>query len=1012
VPLTAQHVRSNLGTKVSTRGQKYFLNNHVLDIETLEEGPDSMHVFATVKGTLSSPYHCPVGKDCKHVAAACFFMIANSYLGNKKPARSEGFKWLESIQKSTQAVTQNTLPKDFFLHYYFTQQHLYEDFHIKKHKFLKNGKFSAGTAININSFLDEYDHKVNDYKLKIDHEISDLLRSLVDRYFHRELIIKGRVGYYLLKALTQTGRFFINDTTHPLRLNPEPLQLSFDWKDHSNNQLKLTTNLPKAHSFFNTDPPVFIDTNNHMVTEIITDLDNEILIRLMESPPIKKSEAGQIYQQLIQSKNFAQLPTPPSVKTNKILTQPVPCLTINKDINRAFGSTQNRYSLLMTFKYDVHRIDVHDKQQVVTIYHANQFHNIHRDFMLERAAQSMIKSFGFVGTEQRHKLHLKSPDEFTQQQLLTHWNQFINQHIPTLEAAGWVIESQPELQLNIDDNAQIQIKSEHENNWFSLAFDIEINGKPRPLVPLISGLLADIDHIDDLPDKYFLTVEDDQYVSINTQEVKPILNTLIELYDRNDQTQLKISAFDAHLIDDQLDEMLGDNNQLMWQGNKEILELSKKIKNYKGIESIQPPQALQAQLRDYQQKGLDWLGFLHHFKFGGILADDMGLGKTIQTLAHLSKLKEQKQLVGPSLIIVPTSLITNWKIEIEKFTPNLSTLIFYGSDRFNLLKKIKKTDLIITTYTLVVRDHEIHKPQQYSHLILDEAQKIKNPRTKMAKTICSLKAEYKIALSGTPIENHLGELWSIFNFLMPGFLKNLAQFKSFYQNPIEKEQDSYKQELLNKRIQPFILRRKKESVLDELPAKTEIIKRTQFSAPQAKLYESIRLSMEKKVRDAIAGQGLNKSHITILDALLKLRQVCCDPSLVKLKQAQELKESAKLELFLELLDELLEGQHKILVFSQFTSMLKILEQAIKAKDISYVKLTGASTKREKIIERFSKGEAEVFLISLKAGGVGLNLVEADTVIHYDPWWNPAVENQATDRAHRIGQDKANFQVKI
>lgn len=319
---------------------------------------------------------------------------------------------------------------------------------------------------------------------------------------------------------------------------------------------------------------------------------------------------------------------------------------------------------------------------------------------------------------------------------------------------------------------------------------------------------------------------------------------------------------------------------------------------------------------------------------------------------------------------------------------------------------------MITTYSLIVRD-AIFQEKAFSYVILDEAQKIKNPKTKMAITIKELKSDHTLALSETPIENHLGELWSLFSFLMPGFLGTQNYFNTVYKNPIEKENSLSAKERLLKRVSPFLLRRTKESVLSELPPKTEIIKYTQFDDKQAKLYESVRISMDQKIRDAIAKNGLNRSHITILDALLKLRQICCDPALLGLKEAKNVKESAKMTLIFELLEELLEENRKILLFSQFTSMLSIIEEELNKRNITYVKLTGQTRKREEAIEKFTKDEkCSVFLISLKAGGVGLNLTEADTVIHCDPWWNPSVENQATDRAHRIGQDKKVFVYKL
>jgi SNF2 family DNA or RNA helicase len=509
-----------------------------------------------------------------------------------------------------------------------------------------------------------------------------------------------------------------------------------------------------------------------------------------------------------------------------------------------------------------------------------------------------------------------------------------------------------------------------------------------------------------MPEYINIEVSENHFVEIQTQQIRPVLRTIIELLDKKQSDEsVQVSPFDAHLVDFMDDDII-------WRGSREVLELSQKLKNFEGIEYAPPPHSLNAELREYQQEGLNWLNFLYEFSFSGILADDMGLGKTIQTLAHLSRLKEAQKLTKPSLIVMPTSLVANWKNEAKKFTPNLKLLVLHGNERAKHYEEIAEHDIILTTYSLVVRDADVFLKHRFSYIILDEAQKIKNPKTKMAITLKKLKSEHRLALSGTPIENHLGELWSIFSFLMPGFLDTLSFFRNYYQLPIEKEHNFERQNLLNKRVKPFMIRRTKERVASELPAKSEIVKYTQFDAKQSKLYESIRVTMEKKVQEAVKEKGLGSSHITILDALLKLRQVCCDPSLLKIEEAQKLQESAKLELFLDLIDELMLEGRKVLVFSQFTSMLAILEENIKARAITYSKLTGATRKREEAIEKFTKDEADIFLISLKAGGVGLNLVEADTVIHYDPWWNPAVENQATDRAYRIGQTKAVFVYKL
>jgi SNF2 family DNA or RNA helicase len=390
----------------------------------------------------------------------------------------------------------------------------------------------------------------------------------------------------------------------------------------------------------------------------------------------------------------------------------------------------------------------------------------------------------------------------------------------------------------------------------------------------------------------------------------------------------------------------------------------------------------------------------------------MGLGKTVQALTHLLLEKESGRMNKPCLIIAPTSLMGNWRREVERFTPDLSVLTLQGAERKQDFDKIKDHDLILTTYPLLPRDQEVLLKTDYYYLVLDEAQVVKNPRSQAARVIREIKTGHRLCLTGTPMENHLGELWAQFDFLMPGFLGDSASFKKTYRTPIEVHGDSEQRERLSKRLRPFMLRRTKQEVATELPAKTEIIRSVPLHPKQAALYESIRITMEKKVRDAIANKGLARSHITILDALLKLRQTCCDPRTLALKEAQKINESAKLDLLMEMLPEQLEEGRRILIFSQFTRMIALMEKELKTYNIAYTKLTGQTRKRDEAIERFKNGEVDVFLISLKAGGVGLNLTEADTVIIYDPWWNPAVESQAADRVHRIGQDKPVFVYKL
>jgi SNF2 family DNA or RNA helicase len=429
------------------------------------------------------------------------------------------------------------------------------------------------------------------------------------------------------------------------------------------------------------------------------------------------------------------------------------------------------------------------------------------------------------------------------------------------------------------------------------------------------------------------------------------------------------------------------------------------------VQEVAIPDQLQATLRDYQREGVSWLQFLREHELGGILADDMGLGKTIQALTHILIEKQAGRLDRPALVIAPTSLFPNWLAETKRFAPSLRVLGLHGADRAEQFDQITDHDLVITTYPLLVRD-AIFVEMQWHLVILDEAHYIKNPAAKMAQAARGLQTRHRVCLTGTPMENHVGELWSLFEFLMPGLLHDQRNFARYFRNPIEKRNDTERRSLLSSRVTPFILRRTKDLVAGELPKKTEMLREIELAKDQRDLYETVRIAMDKRVRDEIAKKGMARSRIIVLDALLKLRQVCCDPRLVKVPSAKKVKHSAKLDALLEMVDSLLEEGRRILIFSQFTSMLALIESALEERRITYVKLTGATRDRRTPVEQFQALEVPIFLISLKAGGTGLNLTAADTVIHYDPWWNPAVERQATDRAHRLGQEKPVFVYKL
>lgn len=603
------------------------------------------------------------------------------------------------------------------------------------------------------------------------------------------------------------------------------------------------------------------------------------------------------------------------------------------------------------------------------------------------------------------------------------WLRFCQNGVPKLRELGWTVtvdKSFPHDVAIAEDNWSAET-TDGSDFWFSLDLGITVEGRKVPLLPIIRQALTGISGTNLSPvaalnelssgDTFFAPLPDGRSVALPYERVKALVEILIELFDKDSyRTTKNIGQISLPQVMALANTAGFDGDD--WLVGSRLRAILQKIKQFQGIAPISLPKGFRAQLRPYQLEGISWLNFLREFQIGGILADDMGLGKTVQTLAHIAVEKSTRRAKKPFLVVCPTSVLPNWLSEIQKFTPDLKATALWGPERASQFKKIKSSDIVLTTYPLVQRDADILHNEKWQAIFLDEAQMIKNPSTQIAQAVFSLDAQYRVCLTGTPIENHLGELWSQFNFLMPGFLRDLSTFSKTFRTPIEKHKDLLVQKALSSRIRPLLLRRTKEVVASELPEKTEIIKRVELEGAQRDLYETVRLAMYNKVQDALSSKGLAKSQIVILEALLKLRQVCCDPRLVSMPSAKKVQTSAKLTVLLEMLEELFAENKKILLFSQFTSMLDIIVPELEKRKIGFVQIRGDTKDRATPVNRFQNGAVPLFLLSLKAGGFGLNLTAADTVIHYDPWWNPAVENQATDRAHRIGQSKSVFVFKL
>lgn len=523
--------------------------------------------------------------------------------------------------------------------------------------------------------------------------------------------------------------------------------------------------------------------------------------------------------------------------------------------------------------------------------------------------------------------------------------------------------------------------------------------------------------IKDIINKYklkrkFYKLKDGTYISLEKNNSLDFLENVVDNieidYVNSEGGTIKLPIYRAMYLEKLFKEMNNTNIQKNEYYKKMISEIEDRHIDI----NTKIPKKLNTELRTYQKIGYKWLKTLEQYKMGGILADDMGLGKTVQVLTViLSYIQENKEKAKNSIIVCPSSLTLNWYNEIQKFTPTIKTLVISGDylERKRKIETINNYQIVITSYDSLKRDIDLYTQYNFKYIVADEAQYIKNNNTKNSKAVKLINAETKFALTGTPIENSLSELWSIFDFIMPGYLYKYKKFKELYEIPIIKNQDEEKMNKLKKQIEPFILRRTKSEVLTELPDKTVTILSNEMKEEQYSIYMSYMAQARDEIMYQIDMKGFEKSQIKILSLLMRLRQICCHP---KLFLSEYTGESSKLNQCIEIIQDAVLGEHKILLFSSYTSMFEIIEEQLKKLKINYLKLTGQTKvgERIKLVDEFNTNkDIKVFLISLKAGGTGLNLTGADMVIHYDPWWNLSAENQATDRTYRIGQKK-NVQV--
>jgi len=643
-----------------------------------------------------------------------------------------------------------------------------------------------------------------------------------------------------------------------------------------------------------------------------------------------------------------------------------------------------------------------------------------RDHPAERAALVRLQRAGFNGPDDFGKLQLNGQNAVLN---------FFAHEYPRLERE-WSVTLEERLERSTKQNIErIEPKFQITPSgvqWFDLGVVFESSGGEKFSAADIQRLiLSGLGHT---------RLKNGKTAVIDTGAVEELQEVLLDCSPQQHSQGYRISGTQAGFLEATLKEHAGWKVQAPGAWRDRVAKQSGEARL-----ECPPLGDLESVLRPYQKHGVAWLRFLRENSFGGILADEMGLGKTLQVLAFFRATQSEDRV--PHLVVCPTSLVFNWVAEAKKFTPNLRVLALHGPDRHPFFEQIPQSDIVVTSYALIRRDAEKYRDLEFDTVVLDEAQHIKNRQTQNAQAVKAVRSRHRLVLTGTPMENSVLDLWSIFDFLMSGYLGTAQDFRERYEIPITRDKNSDASARLSRRLRPFILRRLKRDVAADLPAKLEQVSFCEMTSDQRAVYQQVIEASRKEVLDAVGAQGLAKSRMVVLSALLRLRQVCCDLRLLKLEprasgpmecrsdgvmdeaasstqhsntpSSQFPAPSGKLELFGELLEEVIDGGHRVLVFSQFVSMLALLKEQLTAEGIGFCYLDGSTTNRGEVVERFQKTPTiPVFLISLKAGGVGLNLTGADTVIHFDPWWNPAVEDQATDRAHRIGQTRVVTSYKL
>ncbi|MBB1421422.1 DEAD/DEAH box helicase [Pseudoalteromonas sp. SG43-7] len=977
-PLSERFIKQLFKPPVLSKAKEYVANGQ---INWLEHNHDFSVIDASVFGNQGSTFtqhieikklangftvdrHCSCNAktNCRHLAAVLLKLkIDHSGDYGQDYIINDWFEELTTLKQNQSAQAKNVLL--FVLDVESNRVILTP----KIAAFSAEHQYTLGrnlTDQQLNSFVTPSDLLETDFRLYSWIRSQNALGNLE---------LRGQWGFNALQQLIASQRLFFGRSRQSIKADSAE-DLSFSWS-HKKDLIQLNVSLTGKQSWFllKTTPPTYLDTESLRIGRLRTPLSGEEVAHIKAIPAIHTANFDRVYKQLAANFGDGVIPHYQSSERKKIKRVADTCAVVD------VSNSNNQLKLTLTFNYQ-------DGNYAPNSAPANIL-----NASLENTVITELTNLGF----ELCKGALQNEFVFNKQSVIhQHW--FKYEVLPKLRQRGWKVTDKKLVIKKSITNVSLDVK---RGKGHQIVSKIMISNAKAATV--LANDNSEFQSLNRQSELFYYYANGKQFGVIT----KPAFDTLTDFKDRFEFIKtrdelliplsflvhlMKMSCFAVNLVDDSLESYLA--------------ELDAPATATTVLHGLNAG----VRLREYQQQGVQWLQFLKRHQLGGILADDMGLGKTLQVIAFLANARQREQ-AGPTLIVCPTSLVSNWQNEMAKFASSIKVTTLFGSARIEQLQHLAQADCILTTYPLLKRDIAYYSPLYFENIILDEAQYIKNDSAQVSRLVKRLNAQFNLCLSGTPIENNLFELKSLLDFAMPSLLGSQAHFKQHFQTPIERDADSDRAKELKSLILPFILRRTKAEVAQELPPKTELIKEFEFEAQQKDIYQSITDSLEEKMVDLFASQGAQKSKLAFLEALLKLRQICCHPRLIDEHTSAR---SAKLDWLSSHLPVMLSEGRNIIIFSQFTSALDIIAQQLASLEINYSLLTGQTRHRDKVIEEFTSGQTSVFLISLKAGGTGLNLTQADTVIHFDPWWNPAVEKQATDRAYRIGQTNPVFVYKL